>query len=404
MATFDYAALNQSGRQVKGIVEGDSSRHVRQILREQGLHPLEVSPAKKKLRTRTIGPNWFRRIGPLELALSTRQFSTLINAGLPIEEALSVIAQQTEKKRARSIFMNVRSKILDGFPLSDALAEFPATFDNMYRSTVDAGEQSGHLDSILENLATHLEEGYESKRNLETALYYPVLLLVTAVVIIGVLMTYVIPDIVKVFDDTGVELPAITIALITTSEFLRAYAWLLLILLGLVFIAIRWLLSLPSVRMAWDRQKIKMPFVGWLIRGRSATQYTNTLAILGSSGVSLVDGMRIATEIVGNTWLKTQLRNSIDIVNEGGSLRSALEGAAFFPPMFLHMIASGEASGELDAMLHKVSQYQQSELTRSIETMIQLFRPAMLLLMAGLVLMIMMAVLVPILNMHELVL
>ena len=407
MSAFEYTALDGSGRQQKGVVEGDSARQVRQALRDRGLSPMDVTAASRQengAASPTAGKFAFgRAMSPLELALFTRQLATLIAAGLPVEESLHTIARQADKRRLSALMMTVRGRVLEGYSLAVALAEFPNVFTSMYRSTVAAGEQSGYLHAVLDNLAEHTEQHFESVRNVQMALFYPVILFVVSVVIIAGLMIYVVPDIVDVFSDSGQDLPLLTVVMIDTSEFLRAFWWLTLAAgLGVV-LAVRALLRNAELRLRWDRRKLALPVAGKLARGGNASRYAATLAILTSSGVPLVDAMRIATETVSNTWLKQRLAEAVKNVSEGTTLRNALESAGYFPPMFLHMIASGEASGELDTMLKKVSDYQQQELTRQVTTMVQLLQPLMLLFMAGMVLTIVLAILVPILGMNRLV-
>ena len=407
MAAFEYTALEANGRQRKGVLEGDSARHVRQVLRDQGLSPVEVASAaqqKNGADTEPTGKLVFgRAMSPLELALFTRQLSTLIAAGLPVEESLHTIARQSDKRRLSALVMNVRARVLEGHSLAVALREYPNVFGPMYRSTVAAGEQSGYLHAVLDNLADHTEQHFESTRNVQMALFYPVILFVVSVLIISGLMIYVVPEIVDVFADTGQELPLLTILMIDASEFLRSYWWLILVVGFGLTLAVRSLLRQADVRLRWDKRKLVLPVAGKLSRGGNASRYAATLAVLTSSGVPLVDAMRIATETVTNIWLKQRLAAAVQRVSEGTTLRTALETAGYFPPMFLHMIASGEASGELDAMLKKVADYQQQELTRQVTTMVQLLQPLMLLLMAGVVLTIVLAILVPILGMNQLV-
>ena len=301
------------------------------------------------------------------------------------------------------MIMTVRSRVLEGQSLASALAEFPSTFASMFRSTVASGEQSGHLDTILNNLATYTEQRFEARRNVEMAMFYPILLLVVAFFIVGGLMVFVVPEIVRVFDNTDAELPFITSALIGLSSFVRAYfVWIALVIIATPF-GVRWLLARPDIRQSWDRRTVRTPFIGRIVRGSNAARYASTLSILSSSGVPLVDAMTIASEVVSNEWMKQRLSDAVQRVTEGSSLRAALESTGSFPPMFLHMIASGESSGELDVMLAKVADYQQQELERIVTTLVRLFEPLMLLVMAAVVLVIVMAILLPILNMNTLV-
>ncbi|MCY4093584.1 MAG: type II secretion system inner membrane protein GspF [Gammaproteobacteria bacterium] len=403
MTAFEYVALNENGSAKKGILEGDSSRHVRQLLRERGLTPVDVTVTRPNVQTGSW-IQWWRRIPPMELALITRQIATMVGAGLAIEEAIQAVAQQSSSRKATSVLMTVRGNVMQGQSLSSALGEFPQTFTPMFRATVAAGEQSGYLDTVLENLADYLERSYETRRNVEMALYYPVILLVCAIAIVILVMTYVIPDIVEVFDTSGATLPAITSALITASDVLRAYGWIMLVGLIGFFTLFQFALRQASFRLGWDRFKLGVPVLRWLARATSASRYASTLAILGKSGVPLVEAMRIASEVVSNVWINSRLSEAVAKVSEGSSLRNALEATGNFPPIFLHMIASGESSGTLDELMAKAADFQQRELERRVETLVQLFRPFMLLVMAGIVLLIMLAMLLPILNMNALVL
>ena len=409
MAAFEYTAIDARGRQRKGIEEGDSGRQVRQTLRERGLAPTSVALATTTRNGEGPGsapaiPRLLRRtMAPLELALFTRQLATLVAAGLPIEESLATIARQSDKRRVSALVMNVRAQVLEGRTLAAALGEYPGAFGDMYRSTVAAGEQSGYLHAVLENLAEHTEQRFESVRDVQMALFYPVLLFVVSIGIISGLMVYVVPKIVGVFERTGSELPFLTSALIDISAFLRSNWWIIAIAVVAVVLLVRWLLRQAEFRLAWDHRKLRLPIVGKVGRSGNASRYASTLAILTTSSVPLVEAMHIATEVVTNSWLKRRLAEAVQKVSEGSSLRAALEGVQYFPPMLMHMVASGEASGQLDSMLAKVADYQQKELTRLVATLVQLFQPLMLLLMAGLVLMIVLAILVPILNMNQLI-
>ncbi len=404
MAAFEYAALDAAGKQRKGVLEADSLRQTRQMLRDQGLVPLRVEPAaERKARAGGGGFSLTRRLGPLDRVLLTRQLATLVAAGLPIEEALQAVAQQSEKQHVRALIMGIRSRVLEGHSLAGSLAQYPGSFNDMYRSTVAAGEQSGHLDRVLENLADYQERTFESRRNVEMAMLYPVVLTLLAFGIVGALMVYVVPDMVGVIENMGQELPLSTRVLIGLSEWTQSYWWLLLAVVVGAVAGVRWLLAQPNIRLAWDRQKLSMPFVSRITRSSNAARYANTLSILTSSGVPLVEAMNIAAEVVSNKWLQRRLGDATQRVSEGSSLRVALEGVGYFPPMLLHMVASGESSGELDVMLDKVARYQQTEVERIVTTLVRLFEPMMLVIMGGLVMFIVMAILLPILTMNQLV-
>ena len=403
MAAFEYTALDTRGKQVKGVLEADSIRQIRQLLRDQGLVPLDVDTASETAgRRRSERFTFSRRLSALDLVLFTRQIATLIAASLPIEEALAAVAQQSEKRAIGSLVMAVRSKVLEGHSLAAAMAEFPTSFSQMYRSTVAAGEHSGFLDRVLENLADYTERRFESTRNVQMALFYPIALLVISFGIVSGLMVYVVPKMVNVFENIGQDLPAVTQVLIGASDFVIAYWWALLALLAGLIFGGRWLLQQPAIRLAWDQKQLEIPFISRITRSYNAARFANTLSILTTSGVPLVDAMNIARDVVSNTYLKRKLADATQRVSEGSSLRAGLEGVGYFPPMLLHMVASGEASGELDTMLARVADYQEKDVQRIVDTTVNLFEPLMMIVMGGVVMFIVMAILLPILNMNQL--
>ena len=299
--------------------------------------------------------------------------------------------------------MGVRSRVLEGHSLAGSLAEYPSSFNALYRSTVAAGEQSGFLDRVLANLANFTERQFEAFRNVQMALLYPVVLFCLALAIVGALLVLVVPDMVRVLDNMGRELPWTTRFLIGLSEFLAAWWWALLAGIAAVVFGLRWLLGRPPVRTAWDRNKLRLPLAGRIARASSAARYANTLSILTSSGVPLLEAMDIAGDVVANAWLRQRLQEATQRVREGASLGDSLAAVGHFPAMLLHMVASGEASGELDAMLERVATHQQAEVERIVTALTALFQPLMLLLMGGMVMLIVMALLLPILNMNQLV-
>ncbi|MGK0260870.1 MAG: general secretion pathway protein F, partial [Candidatus Azotimanducaceae bacterium] len=347
--------------------------------------------------------NFSRRMSNLDRVLFTRQLSTLIASSLPIEEALFAVAQQTEKQHISGLIMGIRSKVLEGHSLASSLREYPKSFNQLYSSSVAAGEQSGYLDKVLENLADYLERQFESTRNVEMALLYPVALLILAFVIVAGLMVYVVPDMIGVIEDTGQELPWFTVLLITMTDTLRDYWWALIAFIVVVVASIRWLLNQPSIRIQFDESKFSMPLIRRISRSANAARYANTLSILTGAGVPLVEAMNIASDVISNTYLRRRLIDATQTVSEGMSLKVSLEQVGQFPPMLLHMVGSGEQSGELDAMLERVATYQQAEVERFVTTLVKMAEPLMLLLMGAVVMFIVMAILLPILSMNTLV-
>jgi general secretion pathway protein F len=405
MAAFDYVALDGNGKQTKGVVEGDSQRQVRQYLRDRGLVPLSVDAAAKATNKQFSGLNfkWGQSIGARDLALLTRQMATLVQAGLPIGDVLTAVAQQTEKPRIQSMMMAVRSKVLEGHTLANSLGEYPRAFPNLYRATVSAGEHSGHLDLVLNRLADYTESSKETKQKIQGAMVYPIFLVIFSIAIVTLLMVKVVPNVVEVFSGTGQALPGITQALIATSSFFVHWWWLVLLLTFAAVVLARTLLQRPAIELAWHKRILSLPMFGKLSRNINTSRFASTLSILTSSGVPLVDAMRIAGEVMANRWLQTRVKEATQKVSEGTSLRNALHHAGYFPPMMLHMIASGESSGELDTMLSRVAASQEQDLQAFIGIVVSILPPLLLVIMAGLVLMIVLAILLPIIQMNNLV-
>lgn len=406
MAAFEYIALNDKGREEKGVLEADSLRQVRQLLRDRGLTPLDVNHTqqKEKAAQKSILSEFFKPgLSVTERALVTRQLATLIAAALPVEEALLAVSKQTEKPAIHSMLLTVRAKVMEGFSLANSLAEFPKAFPSLHRATVAAGESAGHLDLVLARLADFTELQQESASRVRQAMVYPVILFVLTVGILAGLLGYVVPDIVKVFAEQEQELPWLTTAVIASSDFIVDYGLAILIAVVVLVFAIRRLLAIPSVRLQYDKRLLGMPLVGKLSRGTNTAQFASTLSILSSSGVPLVDAMRIAGEVLSNSWLQLQVAEATTKVSEGSSLSNALEQSGYFPPMMLHMIASGESSGELDDMLARVAKHQQQDAELLMSLLLSLFGPVMLVLMGGAVFTIVMAILLPIINLNQLV-
>ena len=403
MAAFEYTALNQKGRQQRGVLEADSARHARQLLRERDLVPTKVDSSNHERPGHRAGFDFTAGLSSFDRVLFIRQLATLVGSSMPIEEALKAVAEQTEKQRVATLIMAVRSKVLEGFTLAASLREHPKSFNALFCSTVAAGEQSGYLSNVLENLADYIERQYEATSSVKSALFYPATVLLLAFFIVGALMVYVVPDMVNVIIDSGQELPWFTLVLIDFSDFLSAFWWLVLVGMFAGLMLVRWLLSLPQMRLKWDKFKFRLPLIGRVTRNSNAASYTNTLSILTRSGVPLVDAMAIAGDVVSNTWLKHGLVKATQTVSEGVALKVSLEEIGQFPPMVLHMIAAGEQSGELDDMLSRVALFQQKEVERVLGAVLKLIEPAMLLVMGGIVLFIVMAVMLPMLSMNQMV-
>ena len=407
MAAFEYLALDINGRDKKGIVEADSHRQVRQNLRDKGLTPLSVKVSEKKVGNgiSSLFSGLLRTsLSFNERALLVRQLATLIAAGLPVEEALLAVSKQGNRNAIQSLVLNVRSKVLEGYSLAQGMADYPRAFPALHRSTVAAGESAGHLDLVLARLADFTETQQASISKVKQALVYPIILLVLTLAILGGLLGYVVPDIVEVFADSEQELPWLTIAVINTSDFVVEWGGLFLLLLLLVGLGLIRLFRSPKIEMSFDKKLLGVPVVGKLSLGNNISQFASTLSILTSSGVPLVDAMQISSEVLSNTWLRTLVVDATNRVREGSTLYSALDQSTYFPPMMLHMIASGEASGELDQMLSRVAEHQEADASMILNVLVSLFGPLMLVFMGGAVFTIVMAILLPIINLNQLVL
>ena len=408
MAVFEYTALSADGKKQNGTQESDNSRQVRQQLREKGLTPLTINivEAKTSASSKTSSAltlSFGRKLSTRALTLITRQLATLIQAALPIEEALSAVAAHQEKPWIKNLILSVRSNVMEGHTLAASLDNFPRHFPQMYRATIAAGEYAGHLDKILLRLADHSETQAQSKQKVQLSLLYPAILVVVSIVIIAFLLGFVVPDIIKVFVDTGQPLPTITKVLIASSKWIQSWWWLLLIIIIAMFFLKNQLLKSESLRLRWHRFMLTAPIVGRFILSFNTARFASTLSILTQSGVSLVDAMHIASKVVGNDAIRESIINAIQNVSEGVSLYRSLEKSGYFPPMMLHMIASGEATGELDNVLEKTANNQQMELENRISMLVGLFEPFMLVVMGSIVMLIVLAVLLPILNMNTLI-
>lgn len=405
MAAFSYAALDTAGKEQRGVLEADSSRQVRQLLRDRGLAPLRIELAVKVQGTgRALqirrGSHSF---STAQLALVTRQLATLLQAGLPLEEALNAVSRQSEKPKLTRVMLSVRSRVMEGHTLADSMAEFPAAFPSLYRATVAAGEHSGHLDLVLARLADYSENAQASQQKVTLALLYPSLLLLVAVLIVTGLMLFVVPEVVGVIADQGQQLPMLTSALIGISDFIGSWGWLLLIGIAAAVVAVRLALRKEAVRLQWHYQLLRLPLLRRLSRGSNAARFASTLSILVNSGVPLVEALRIGAAVLSNSYLQNAVQTAMQQVREGSSLHRALDQCGHFPPMMIQMIASGEMSGELGAMLERVAQSQQREFDGIVATLLGIVEPLMLLLMGGAVLLIVIAILQPIFTLNTLI-
>lgn len=399
MPAYQYVAIDAQGKTEKGILEADSARQIRQQLREKSLLPVEVTPIQKQ----NSGKRRFgqKNINAYDLALITRQLSVLLASSIPIEQALNAVAKQSEKPHIKALNLAVRSKVLEGYSLSKALEE-SGNFPQIYTATISAGERSGHLDLILNQLADYTENRFAMQKKIQGALVYPIILLIMAIAVVVGLMTIVVPKIVKVFEQSEQALPTITQIVLTLSNLLTQWWWLVLAVVfgGLIFL-IKFIKTTAG-RATFDALVLRLPIFGKLSRNLNASRFASTLSILVRSGVPLVDALKIGGAVMSNVHIRDTIDKAREKVIEGASLSSQLEKSNYFPPMMVQMIKSGENSGELDAMLARTADMQQNEATNMISTLLSLLEPLMLVLMGVIVMTIVMAVMLPIVNMNDL--
>jgi general secretion pathway protein F len=403
MGAFEYVALDKAGKESKGLLEGDTAKHVRQLLREKQLLPVKVREVAQKESSRQGSFSLRRGMSPSELALLTRQLATLSQAGLPLEEALLAVSQQSESPRTQSILLGVRSKVMEGHTLADGLADFPQAFPELYRATVSAGEQSGHLDAVLDRLADFTESRQMLQQQIKNALIYPIALVVTAIAIISFMLAYVVPKVVSIFENYGQELPILTRIMIASSDFIRGY-WIALILGTIAIIwATRRLLKKEGPRRRYHKLLLKLPIVGTVTRGINTARFTQTLSILAGSSVPILEALRIAAQVVVNIPMREAVEEASLRIREGAMISKSLAASKLFPPMTTHLIASGEASGRLEEMLVRAAQVQEREVDGLISTMLGIMQPLLVIFMAGVVLLIVLAILLPIFELNNLI-
>lgn len=402
MGAFEYQALDIGGKRKRGVLEGDTARQVRAQLRAEGLTPLQVQAVARD-QPSGAGPRAERGLSALALALITRQLATLIRAGLPLEQALGEVAAQTEQSRAERILLAVRARVREGHTLATGLADHPRVFSDLYRKTIAAGEQSGHLDVVLERLADHTEKAQALRQRTRLALFYPALLTTIALLVVSGLLAYVVPQVVDVFEDTGQALPWLTRALIAVSEGLRDYGLHTLLAIAALLTGGRLLLRKDWARMRWHGWLLHLPLLGRLIRGANAARFARTFSILNASSVPILEALRISAQVLSNYPMRAAVDNAAARVREGTSIRSALEQTGYFPPMTLSLIASGETSGKLDDMLERAAQVQERETETAVATLLGLFEPILILVMGTVVLVIVLAILLPIFELNQLV-
>ena len=412
MTAFRFAAADDLGKEQSGVLEADSARAARQMLRGRGLVPLTVEPVIGLAQRTSLTLSLGRRLSQTELAVITRQLASLLGAQLPVADALTVMVEQSEKQAVRELMAQIRTDVLGGTSLSKALARHPRQFPDIYRALITAGEDSGQLGAILQSLADYIEERSRLQQKITLAFVYPVIVTVVALLVVIGLLTYVVPQVVQVFTNTRQALPFLTRALIAVSGFLRQYGWIIVVLGGGGAYALHRALRVEAVKLRWHRRLLQLPVLGVLTRTINTARFSATLAILVGSGVPMLRALQAAGDTVANLAMRLRVIEATARVREGFSLAKALRADAgeekraghlkLFPPVLIHLIASGETTGKLPEMLNRAADIHAREAERRAMFLTSLLEPALILTMGVVVMMIVLAVLLPIIEINQL--
>jgi general secretion pathway protein F len=402
MPVYHYTALDRNGKTKKGVMEGDNESQIARQLQETGFTPIKVEHAhEQNQKTNIRQPSKNLRISTADLALVTRQLATLLAAGMPLEETLKVVAEQTEKHKIKALLLAVRAKVLEGYSLAKGMSEFPKAFSALYCATVAAGEQTGHLDAVLNRLAEYAEKQQYMKRKVQQALIYPAIMITVSLFIVTFLLLYVVPKMIAVFSTMNQALPGITLFLIGISQFVHHYGLIIVIFLIILGFAFHYLLKYEHIRLYAHQVLLKIPGIKHLIKVSNTARFIHTLGVLLAAGVSVIEALRISSHLVTNLPIRTSIEIAAKNIQEGANIHLALKKTGYFQAMSLHLIASGEASGQLEKMLEHAAKNQDEELEQIINTTLTLFEPLMILVMGAIVLFIVLAILLPIFSLDQ---
>lgn len=406
MAVYEYRGLDQAGRDIKGIIDADSPRLARSKLRRSGIFPTEIL-TDKYTRKPVAEPfsfgALFGRIKMQDISIMTRQMATLVGAGLPIVEALTALIDQTENVRLKKVITQVRESVNEGSSLADAMNRFPKVFSELYANMINAGESSGALDIVLRRLADFTENQVMLRNKVLSTLTYPIILVLVGIAILSFLLVSVVPKVVRIFDDLEQALPTPTLILISVTDFLRDYWWVLLVVAGGGILALRQYAATERGRQLYNRMILKIPITGKLLRIIVTTRFARTLAILLNSGIPLLQSMDIAKAVVNNAVIADAIESAKEGIREGESIAEPLRRSKVLPSMVTHMIAVGEKTGELEQMLFKISEAYENEVETTVSRMTSLLGPIVILFLGGVVLFIVLAILLPMFEMNQII-
>lgn len=402
MPAYRYRAFDSEGRRQSGVIEADSSRHARSQLRDSGLMPDQVEEVDENARTAGSAPGRRLKVSRTDLSVVTQQLATLLAAGLTIEQSLSALIEQAPGASLREVLAGVRAGVKEGETLARAMARHGEVFDPLYRALIEAGELSGELPLVVERLATYADNVEAFRQKTLLAFLYPAIVCVVALLVIGGLVAYVVPQVVQVFQQSKQSLPLLTQMLIVISDFLRSTWWLWLLAAILTTFAARVALRDEGRLLAVHRALLSLPGLGYLLRGIDSIRLANTLAILIGSGIPMLTALRAGMAVLDNRCLRQALEEASLRVREGQSLSRALARAGLFPPILIHLIASGEASGRLGMMLDRAARQQEREMQNRIALLTGILEPALIVVMGGVVMLVVLAILMPIIDINQL--
>ena len=394
MNSYQYNAVTSSGTISAGILDAESEQQARHMLRNQNLSPITIKIVSK---TKTYKV----KISTQDLAIFTRQLATLLAAGVQISESLQGIIAQNKKHVA--LITHIHNKILSGHTLSQAMDTASQAFSKLYRATVAAGEQTGHLDLVLEKLADYTEKQQQIKNKIRQALIYPALMISVSILILSFLLTFVVPKIIDVFLDSGQSLPLMTQVLVICSNILQHNSLIILLICIFFSIVIHKSLKNLKIKYHWDKSLLHIPIIKNLIKFSNIARYIHTFSILSTAGVSVLEAMQIALQVINNIVINNALQHAATRIHDGININSALQESGFFDSMVIHLIASGEKSGQLAAMMERAASYLDNSVTQAIDIILTMLEPLIILLMGGVVLFIVLATLLPIFSMEQLV-
>jgi len=405
MPAFRYEAVDAAGSTKKGVVNADSARSARADLRSQGLVPIKVDAIESQVDASgaTARRGFGEKLSTVELALFTRQLASLLEAGLPLEQAFTALLEQAERQYVRDLVASIRSEVMGGSSLSDALSRHPRDFQEIYRALVASGEQIGQLSRVLSRLADYIERRNALVQKVKLAFTYPAIVTVVAFLIVIFLLTYVVPQIVSVFANTKQKLPLLTVIMLAISDFVRSYGFVVLGILIAAGFVVRRMLQNPDIKLRWHTWLLTAPLYGKFERSLNTSRFASTLAITTGSGVPILRALETSRDTLSNVAMRQLVEQASDSVREGASLARSLSAQKHFPPMLVHMIRAGEITGELPAMLDRAASAQESDLERRTLTIAGLLEPMLILAMGVVVLLIVLAVLMPIIEINQLV-